>query len=189
MISSKEKGKDGVYYLMRDIISCFPYKDGNFLGAMNHHFIAKNAIRLILLDEIKKKKPEFRILAGALTIQNTFLHQLGRVAIYEMNEVIPALKFCLTYKKSKIVKRLSAEVVLRLFTVLYFEYIIMHGRREEGKEFIEKFKKCINRDDVIDAMNTNRVYPRFIFESNGIELGFGKEGKKRFHEILNKFYK
>lgn len=185
----REKKRDSVYYLMQDILSCFPDNfESNFLSAANHHFVAKEATKQILVDEIKQEKPRFRILAGVLILQNAFLRQMQRVALYEVIDIVSVLKFCFYRTSFKTIKRLSAQVVLRLFCTLYFEYIIMPRRKKEGKPFISRFKEYFSANDIIDVMNTGGVFPRFIFESHGIELGFGKEANTRLKEILGKFY-
>lgn len=184
-----ERKRDNVYYLMRDILSCFPDNfESHFLGVINHHLIAKEATRQILMDEIKQKKPRFKILAGALILQNAFLRQMQRVALYEVTDIIAALKFCFRNSSFKTIKKLSAQVALRLFCTLYFEYIIMPGRKKEGKPFINRFKKHFSKNDILDVINTDGVYPRFIFESHGIELGFSDRMNKKLKEVLDKFY-
>lgn len=184
-----ERKRDNVYYLMRDILSCFPDNfESHFLGVVNHHLIAKEAIRQILMDEIKQKKPRFRILAGALILQNAFLRQMQRIAIYEVIDVVAALKYCFRSSPFKTIKKLGAQVTLRLFATLYFEYIIMPGRKEVGNTYLDQFKEHFSQDDMIDIINTKGVFPRFIFERHGIELGFGDEANTRLGEILNKFY-
>lgn len=183
------KKRDNVYYLIRDILSCFPDNfEGRFLGVVNHHLIAKEATRQILMDEVKKPKPQFRILAGALILQNYFLRQMQRAAIYEVFGVVGALKYCFLSSSFKTIKKLSAQVILRLFATLYFEYIIMPGRKEEGKSYLDQFRKHLSVEDITNAMNLDDVFPRFIFENHGIELGFGTEANIRLREMLNKFY-
>jgi len=185
----QENKRDNVYYLMRDLLSCFPNKfKSNFLDVVNHHFIAKKATRQVLMDEIKNAKPQFRILAGALILQNAFLLQMPRIAVYEVIDIVEALKYCFRDSPFKTIERLSAQVILRLFATLYFEYIILPRRKKEGKTLFNKFKRYFSKNDIIDAMNTDGVFPRFIFENHGIELGFGKEVNIRLKEILDKFY-
>ncbi|KKT58106.1 MAG: hypothetical protein UW51_C0006G0193 [Candidatus Amesbacteria bacterium GW2011_GWA1_44_24] len=185
----KEEKRDNVYYLMRDILSCFPDKfEQNFLGVINHHLIAKEATRQVLMDEIKMPRPKYRILAGALIFQNAFLQQMQRVALYEVIDVVAALKYCFSNSSFKTVKRLSAQVILRLFATLYFEYIIMPLRNEGEKSYLDEFRRYFSRTDIIDVIKVNDFYSRLIFERHGIEIGYGEEKNTKLKEILNKFY-
>ena len=186
---SRENKKDSFYYLMRDILSCFPDKfEQNFLGIINHHLIAKKATRRILMDEIKMPKPKYRILAGALILQNAFLRQMQRVALYEVIDVIVALKYCFSNSPFKTGKKLSAQTILRLFATLYFEYIVMPLRQKEGKSYLDKFKKYFSKNDMINVINANDFLSRFIFENHGVEIGYGEERNSKLKEILSKFY-
>jgi len=184
-----EEKRDNVYYLMRDIISCFPTTfENNFLGIINHHFIAKEATRRILIDEIRQEKPRFRTLAGCIILQNVFLRTMQRVALYEVIDIVPALKFCFRETKFKTIKNLSAETILRLFCTLYFEYFIMPLRKNEGRPFIVKFKKYFSREDIVDTINTQKISTKYIFEDHGIDLAYGIERNKRLKEIIKEFY-
>ncbi len=185
----KEEKRDNVYYLMRDILSCFPDKfERNFLGVINHHLIAKEATRQVLMDEIKGPKPNYRVLAGSLILQNAFLRQMQRVALYEVIDILAALRFCFLNSSFKTVKKISAQVILRLFSTLYFEYIIMPLRRKEGKSYLNEFKKYFSKNDMIAVISANDFLSRFIFENHGVEIGYGEERDTRLKEVLNKFY-
>ena len=181
--------KTNVYYLMRDILGCFPDKfEDNFLSIINHHLIAKESTRKVLMDEIKASKPKYKILTGALILQNSFLRQMQRVAIYEVIDVLEALKYCL--KKSGFIKvrRLSAQVILRLFVVLYCEYIMMPTRRMEGKPYLDEFKKFITQKDLVEAININDYLSYWIFKDYYIDIGYGEEVAKEIKAIISKFY-
>jgi len=184
------KKKDNFYYFMKDVLACFPNKfGGNFIGMANHHFIVKEATRQILSEEIKQKKPQFRILAGALILQNNFLWQMPRVALYEVIDIASELKHCFYKDSRKTIKNLSALTIIRLFVTLYYEYVIMPGRKEEGKEFLNKFKNIFSKEDIIkiiSIMDSFRII--YIFEQQGIDLKFGKEANKRLIEVIEKFY-
>src|SRR3989339_1321736 len=124
---TKKEMEANFYYLMKDILSCFPNNfENNFLGIINHHFIAKETTRKILIDEAKKKKSDFKILTGALILQNAFLKQSSRGALYEVIDIVEQLKIC-SKSKLKTIKKLSTQVILKLFVTLYFEYVIMPG--------------------------------------------------------------
>lgn len=182
--------KDNLYYLMSDILSCFPDNfKSRFLNIINNHFIAKEATRQILMDEIKKPKPKFRILAGALILQNSSLRQTQGAALHEVISTVGALKFCFSKSPYKTVKKLSVQVILRLFATLYIEYIIMPVRKEEGEIFLGQFKKHFSRNDTLEAMNTERLLTRFIFEDHGIAISYDNNEKEtKLTEILDKFY-
>lgn len=185
----RENKRDNFYYLMKDILSCFPDNfEQNFLGIINHHLVAKEATRQILKDEVKMVKPKYRILAGALVLQNAFLRQMQRVALYEVIDVVPVLKYCFSNSSFKTVKKLSAQVILRLFATLYFEYIIMPLRKEEGKPYLDEFRKYFPRNDLVNIINANDFPSRLIFENHGVEIGYGEERNIKLKEILNKFY-
>jgi hypothetical protein len=184
-----EEKRDNFYYLMEDILSCFPDRfEDHFLGIINHHLIAKEATRQILVNEIKQKKPRFRILAGALILQNSFLHQMQRIAMYEVIDTVPALKFCFRSLPYKTIKKLSAEAILRLFCTLYLECVLIPGRKAERGQFISQFRRFLTVKDIIDAMNTDRIVPNFIFERHGINLGYGKEADNKLSKILEEFF-
>lgn len=181
--------KDAAYFLMRDILSCFPDNVGNNLvGALNQHLISKEATRQILKEEIQNGKPQFRILAGALILQNNFLRQFSRAAFYEVIDIVQELKYCFYKDSRKIVKRLSAQVILRLFLTLYFEFLILPLRKKKGKAYINRFREFFSKEDMLKIINTEGVYPRFIFEQHGVDLGIGHEIQKRIENTLNKFY-
>lgn len=183
-----EKGESNIYYLMKDILSCFPDKfEDNFLSKINNHQIVKEATRQILIDEVKKKKQEFRILSGTLILQNLLLQRARRSSIYEVIEVIEPIKLCF-HSTFKTIKKLSAEAILKLFTTLYFEYIIMPGRKDEGKEYLGKFRNVYSSNDIIEAMSIEGVYPRWIFERHGISIRTGKDTDVDFQNIIDKFY-
>ncbi len=185
----KEERKDNLYYLMRDILSCFPDKlERSFLGVINHHLITKQATRQILMDEIKIPKPSYRILTGSLILQNAFLRQTQRVALYEVIDVLVALRFCFFNSTFKTVKTISAQVILRLFATLYFKYIVMPLRGKEGKSYLDKFRKYFSKNDMINVINANDFHSRFIFENHRIEIGYDEERNSKLKEILNKFY-
>lgn len=184
-----EDERDAIYFLMKDILSCFPDSvESNLISALNQHLISKEATRQILKDEIQKKEPQFRILAGTLTLQNNFLRQFPRVAFYEVIDIVRELKYCFYTDQRKTIKKLSAQVILRLFLTLYFEFFILPTRRKEGRVYVNKFKKFFFREDIVKIINTTNIYPRFIFEQYGIDLGVGDEIQKRIKNTLDKFY-
>lgn len=183
-----EKSESNIYYLMTDILACFPDRfEDHFLGTINHHLIAKETIRKILIDEVKKQKPEFRILSGALILQNVFLRQMQRSAIYEVIDVLEPIKICLK-SNFKIIKKLANEILLRFFTILYFEYIFMPGRKEEGKEYIKKFKNIFSIDNVIEAIETQGVFPRFIFENHMKGIDYEGKTNMTYSKLIKDFY-
>ena len=185
----EEDKRDNFYYLMEDILSCFPDRfEDRFLGIINDHLIAKEATRQILMNEIKQKKPRFRILAGALILQNSFLRQMQRIAMYEVIEIVPALKFCFRSVPYKTIKKLSAEAILRLFCTLYLECVLVPGRKAECGQFVSQFRRFLTVKDIIDAMNTDGIFPNFIFERHGINLGYGKEADNKLSMILKDFF-
>ncbi len=170
--------RDNVYHLIRDILSCFLDKfERNFLSIINHHLIAKEATRQILMDEIKRSRsrPKYRVLAGSPILQNAFLQQMKRVALYEVVDVLAALRYFFFNSTFKTIKRISSQVILRLFATLYFEYIVMPLRRKEGKPYLRKFRKYFSEKVMIDVINANGFLSRFIFENQGVEIGYGEE--------------
>jgi len=185
----EHKKKDAVYFLLRDILSCFPTSvESNLISALNQHLISKELTRQIFKEEVQKKSPSFRILAGALTLQKFFLIQLPRAAFYEVIDVVPELRHCLYNDPRKTIRGLSAEVILRLFIILHFEFRILPGKGDQS--YIEQFKEHFSKDDMKNILNAHEmcVPVRFIFERHGIDLGVGDEIQKRIENTLNEFY-
>ncbi len=113
--------KNSTYFLIRDILSCFPTTvERNLTSVLNAHHVFKKSTRQIFVEEVKSRRPAYRILCGALIMQNTFLRQYPQIAFYEVSDIIPELKYCFFKDKRKTIKRLSAETILRLFVTLYF---------------------------------------------------------------------
>lgn len=180
--------KSSLYYFIKDIIRCIPSKLGtNFVYVSNHHLISKKIIRIIFKDEIKEKKPEYKILINILIIQYDFLNSLSRAAIYEVIEIVDELKYCIG-TKFKTVRKKGSAVVISLFSILYFEYILMPGRRNEGKEYLDKFRKTFSREDMIEVINTYGPLYGWIFEKHGIDLGTGEETLQKLPLVLDRFY-
>lgn len=186
---AKDQKKDTVYYLMRDILSCFPNKfKRNFLSIINYHLIAKEAVQHILKNEIKEEKPSFRIIAGALILQNSFLYQMDRVAFYEIIDIVEELNYCFKKDPRKTIKGLSGQIILRLFATLYSEYIALN-RAEEGKKFLNLFKAQFSQKDIIKIFNSiSTPTLRFILEKHNVGLSSNERMYKRLKEILDKFY-
>lgn len=181
--------KDAFYYLVRDILSCFPNNiDKNLVSTLNSHFISKEAIRRVLIDELHTKNPQFRIIAGVLILQNNFLRCSRQAAFYEVVEVIQELKHCNENDKRKTIKKLSSEAILRLFASLYFEFIIIPSDNHDRKIYIDKFKKFISKKDIIKIIQADRFYARFIFQDHGIELETYEDLDLKLKIILDKFY-
>ena len=184
-----EKLKNNFYYLMKDILKSLPdnFRE-NFLSIINDYAIAKETSRKILLNEINEKKPSFRILYGGLILQNCYLRKSSRGAMYEVMEVVEAIKYC--FSKSKLIKlnRLSSEAILRLFCILYLEYILIPTRSKEGKVFIRNFKKHFSKEDIVKAIRIQGISVRYIFEGHMVELGYGQDRNKRLKETLEEFY-
>jgi hypothetical protein len=180
--------KDNFYYFMKDVLkSSSANFESNFYYVANHHLLSKEAVREILVDEVNSKKPDYKILIACLKSQNSFLYQSGRGAVYEVIEIVESLKKCLN-SKFLTVKNTAGNVALNLFAVLYFEYVIMPGRKEEGKEYIEKFRKYFSAEDMFEIINRSTSFYRFVFERQGIELGIGHEVPLRLEKILRSFY-
>ena len=180
--------RNDIYYLIRDILDSLPDKfEDNFLSKANNHQIMKEITRQVFIDEVKKKKPEFRILAGALILQNSLLQRVRRSSIYEVIEVVGPMKICF-HSTFKTIRKLSAEAILRLFATLYFEYKIMPGRKKEGNVYLVKFKSTLSKDNIIEAINIEGIFPQWIFERHGISIRTGKDMNIDFQNIIEKFY-
>jgi hypothetical protein len=145
-----EEKKDNFYYLMRDILSCFPNKfENNFLGIINQHYIAKETTRKILMEEIEMENPSFKILSGGLILQNVYLRQIPEVALYEAINILPVLNYCYRIDKRTTIKRHSSDIILRLFTGLYYEFIFLPlNTIKEEIDYINRFKKVFSKEDV-----------------------------------------
>lgn len=182
--------KNNTYFLVRDILNSFPYKiERNLISSLNNHHIFKQTTREILKEEVKKKKPNFNLLCGALIMQNAFLGTLPQIAFYEIVDVVSELKFCYFKDKRKTIRRLSGESILRLFVSLYFEFCML-PHKERSLSSVEKFKKHFSREDIESVINNQNMFipVRFIFERHGIDLGIGEEPKSRIIKILDNFY-
>jgi hypothetical protein len=179
-----------LYYLLRDVLrECFSSnQEINLASTFNRHLISKVEIRNIFRDEVKQKKPNFRILQSCLIILNNHLRILPNSAYYEVIENLLELQYCFKKDKRKIIKRLSAQTILRLFTNIYYEVIFMPLSHPEDKEYIEKFKEYFSRIDILQVIKITDFYTRLIFEEHGLDIGFGKEKDVKINKILDKFY-
>ncbi len=180
--------KSSIYYFISDVLRCHPGELGSsFIYASNHHLISKEVIREIIKDEVKKNKPEYKILINALIIQENFLRALSRASVYEVIEIVDELKVCFT-SKYKNVRKKSSEVILHLFALLYFEYVIMPGRKDEGKSYLANFMRVFSKQDMVEVINLYGVLYRWILERHGLDVGVGDEEPKKLIVILEKFY-
>jgi hypothetical protein len=188
--TKKSNWKNGdIYYLMKDILFCFPDTvENNLVGALNQHLIAKTTIQQIFKNEVREKKPQFRILAGALILQNNFLRSLPSSAFYETMDIVPEIKYCFSDSKTITLRRLSAQTILRLFISLYLEYCIIQTQNKIGLKYRNKFKKYFSKEDMKIIINTDGFLPKLIMRSYGIELGVGEEINSKIDSILDNFY-
>lgn len=193
--STKKIKKTNFYYLMRDILSCFPDNiGGNLINTLNNHFISQESAKRIFKEEVTNKKPNFRILSGILILQNAALRQIPRAAFYEVIDVLEELKYCFEKDSRKTIKNLSRQTILRLFATLYFEFVMLPLRREEENIYINKFKKKFTKEDMLkimlDFVKRDRFFLHFIFKEHNIEMKIDDENKMaiRVTDILEKFY-
>jgi hypothetical protein len=186
----KIKEKDPTYFLIEDILSCFPDNvKENLISVLNRHRISKEFAGRIFKAETKNKKPNFHILAGVLILQNDHLRRSPSSAFYEAIEVIPELKYCFKNDSRKTIKRLSAQTILRLFAILYLEFVIMPGREGGGRKYIDRFKEFFTKEDMREIINRDMFYTQLIFQRLGIiDLGVGINLTVRLKDILNEFY-
>ena len=185
-LGREHKTKEAMHFLMRDILSCFPTRvEDNLISRLNQHSISKEATKQIFKDEIQNEKSQFRVLAGALILQNSFLRQLPE-ACDELIDIVPELKYCFYDDQRKTIKKLSAQAISRLFLALYYEYLFLPGK-EEG-DYIAKFKEYFSRGDIVRVMKSVGIGLHYIFEGQGLKLGFGDEASRRIGAILDEFY-
>ncbi len=181
--------RDAVYYLIRDLLDSFSAVTGRSLvSVLNRHFISKEAIRLAFKDEVNIKEPQYSILRGVLIVQNNFLRQFPQSAFYEVIDILPELKYCLKKDTRKTIRKLSAQVILRLFASIYFELRMLPMYHKEDEIYIKKFSSYFSKKDMIEIMNNDEFLTRFIFEQGMISLGTMEEMRIKIHAILNKFY-
>lgn len=193
--STQKIKKTNFYYLMRDILSCFPNNIGdNLINTLNNHFISQESAKMIFKEEVTNKKPNFRILSGILILQNAALRQIPRAAFYEVIDVLEELKYCFEKDSRKTIKNLSKQTILRLFATLYFEFVMLPLRREEGNIYIHKFQKTVTKEDMLkimlDFVKRDRFLLHFIFKEHNIEMKIDDENEMaiRVTDLLEKFY-
>src|SRR3989344_281606 len=147
--------KNNLYYLVEDILNCFSATtDPSLISALSRHLISKEAVKSVLKEEIQSKKPRFSVIRGSLMVQNNFLRQFSQNAFYEVIDILDELKYCLEKDKRKTIKRLSSQVILRLFTTLYFEFRMLPMHHKEDEEYIDKFKKYFSKEQILEIMKT-----------------------------------
>jgi len=182
--------KNASYYLIRDILSCFPNEVGrNLTKTLGGHSIAKENIKEIIKDEIKNKNPQYKILIGAVIVFNgqlkTFQRDIDPVSITE------ELKYCCFVDKRLSLKKMAAQCILRLFTSLYYENKIVKSI-DDGNSKIKKFKQFIKPDDVKEIVKLLEIFRggrclfsgRFIFENQGVKVDTIEE----LNNMLDEFY-
>ena len=112
---------------------------------------------------------------------------MQRIAVHEVIEIIIPLKYCL-HSRFKSIKKLSAEILVRLFTILYFEYFFMPGKTERGQDYINMFKNTFSINDVLSALKKDGVFPRFIFENHMYGVEYEGKTNMTFNKMLKEFY-
>jgi len=187
--------RNEVYFLMRDILGCFPDRVGiHLIYTLNSHKVAKDFILKIFKDEIKKEKPEYRILMGAISVLNSQLFNWYR-NFYDSADTIAELKYCCFQDKRKTVKGKAMECILRLFLSLYHENKIVKSLNSNDKRIV-KFKNVIKSDDMKKITETLGIFiygnllGRLIFEKQMFKFDTTNPTKeeKRFNYMLNEFY-
>jgi len=182
--------KDNTYYLIRDILSCFPTTvSENLVNTLNTHLIAKERIFKIIKDESESKKPDYHVLSGALITLNAFLRQFPRTAFYEVIEVLLVAKNLYLKDKRKTIRGLSGEFILRLFLTLYHESCLI--KKSEAVKYYQRFKKIIPKKEMNSIYDSKdlRTPIYYIFHEHGFELGMLDERIKMIKGIIGKFYK
>ena len=80
-------------FLMRDVLASFPDKVYEHLvEAINNHMIALESTIRVFSNEGAKKKPDYRILNGCLTVLD---FRLGNGEIFCAMDVLQNIKTCL----------------------------------------------------------------------------------------------
>lgn len=180
--------KNAIYYLVKDLLNAFPATtDSSVISTLNQHLISKEAIRLVFKDEVKEKKPQFTILRTILIVQDNFLRQFPQGALYEVTEILNELEYCYKKDSRKTIKKLSSQVILRLFVTLYFEFRILPMHHKEDEEFIKKFKEHFSKKDIEEIMVADLFLTKFIFKYQYMDLGSQLEIQTKLKQILNKF--
>lgn len=181
--------KAEVYYFIRDLLGCFPNKvDKNLIAVLNGHSIAKNNAINAFKDEIKKAKPQYRILIGMVIILNKQLIDYQR-SIGDSVSVVKELKYCCFVDKRKSLNKVSLQCLLRLFASLYYENKITLSLHDSD-DAIVNFKQSVTEDDIksiaeaLKLFTSNQSIKRYIFEQQGIVI----DTKERFEEVVQKFY-
>lgn len=192
----KQKKKTNVYFLMDDILGCFPDKIGKHLiETLNSHKISKDLTVEIFRAEIKKKKPRYRVLAGVLILIMWQLIEWYR-DFYTAVQVLPELKWCLHQKSWKTIKWWSSEIILRTFLSLYNEFIIL-SVSNNGIDYLKRFKETIEEGDIKKVVEILDIFKkgnlstgRIIFEQHGVKFDITdpKGMNSKFNKILERCY-
>jgi len=165
----------------------------HLISTLKSHEISKNSILKIFKDEAKKKKPEYRVLMGAISVLNYQLYDWYR-DFYTSADAIAELKYCCFKDKRKNVKGLAMQCVLRLFLSLYHENEIKS--LDDNDIRLIKFKSTIKIDDMkkitekLGIFKYGNMLGRIIFEANMSKFDIIKpeKEKKIFNDKLDRFY-
>jgi len=182
----KKRGAN--FYLITDLLSCFPDNvERNLLNTLHSYKISKDAIENVFKEEIKNPNSRYRVLYGALLVYADFLRYHQRIAYYEVLPLLPQLKFCLSYKNSKNIRRVSNQIVMMLFGTLYFEFCMLPVHYKEDLDYIRDFRKHISRKELLQIISKDIYGTKFFFRQNLLKVDYSND-ISFFDPIVNEFY-
>ncbi|MBI4067086.1 hypothetical protein HY407_01785 [Candidatus Gottesmanbacteria bacterium] len=183
------KKRSANFYLITDLLSCFPDNvERNLLNTLHSYTISKDTIESVFKEEIKNPKPRYRVLYGALLVYADYLRYHQRIAYYEVLPLLPQFKFCLSYKNSKNIRKVSSQNVMMLFGTLYFEFCMLPVHYKEDLNYIRDFRKHISREELLHIISKDIYGSKFFFRQNFLKVDYSENDVSFFEPIVNEFY-
>lgn len=180
-----------IFYLIKDILSSFPNKvEENLISSLYRHKLVKDNLLKIFKEEVKQKKPDYKLFSGILIVLFNYLRAMPRVAFFEVIELVNELKYCFYKDKRKNIRRLSAQVILCLFLTLYVEFRLMPMHHKDDEKYIDKFKKVFTPNDILNVIKEtdNHYITNFLFQQLGFKTILVEEKKQQINKIIKIFW-
>jgi len=187
--------KTNLDFLIEDVLSCLFGNTGECLiEVLNSYKISKDSVIKVFRNEIRKDKPDFRILLGALIVLENQLRKWQK-DFYCVIETLSEIKYCFIKDQRKTIRKCAAVCIFRLFLSLWCESKLAP---EEIKNSLNKFRDIISKQDIKNIVELiggfkegNLLKWRFIFEEHGLKFDITNPEKeeRKLNEILKEFYR
>lgn len=160
---STSETRDAAESLVRELLRTITKRDFIYTvgSVINENLLAKEAVRRIFQEEVRAKKPDLKVVLGALNTINHFLGSHPSVGFLEIIEIVESLLHCYKYDTRKTIHVACGEAITRLFLTIYYEHNIMpsssHG------DLAERFKGCISKTALQEIVKSQEPALSFMW--------------------------